>query len=253
MKAHLHLLWTLLILCMLPVGVCAAPPATSRIYVVSIGVSDYKCIDNLRLPEQDAKSIATLFKTESSKVVLLTNQQATKANIMKALNTVFTQSRPEDIILFYFSGHGFSEGFCTYTSNCKGGSHLTFDDIKSVYAKSKAKRKLIFADACYSGAIRSEAKTKKPKEAFKNQNIMLFLSSRTNETSLERSDMKNGFFTSFLVKGLQGKADSNKDKAITSRELFNYVSKNVIEISQGRQHPVMWGKFSDNLIITRKK
>ena len=226
--------------------------STPTTYVVSVGISDYKCISDLRLPSQDAKAVASLFIGEKSKVTLLTNQQATKENIVRTLNSVFMQAKPDDMIIFYFSGHGFTEGFCTYTTNCKGGLNLTFEDIKTIYAKSKAKRKLIFADACFSGAIRSEAKNKKSAEVLKNQNIMLFLSSRTNETSLERSDMKNGFFTSYLIKGLQGKADNNKDRVITSRELFNYVSKNVIELSKDKQHPVMWGKFSDNLIIIKR-
>ena len=240
------------LLCIQFIGMQAKPSSIPTTYIVSIGISDYKCINSLRLPSQDAQAVASLFIAEKSKVTLLTNQQATKENIVKTLNSVFMQAKPDDMVLLYFSGHGFPEGFCTYTTNCKGGLNLTFEDIKTIYAKSKAKRKLIFADACFSGAIRSEAKNKKSAEILKDQNIMLFLSSRTNERSFERSDMKNGFFTSFLIKGLQGKADSNKDKVITARELFNYVSKNVIKLSKDKQHPVMWGKFSDNLIIIKK-
>ena len=80
---------------------------------------------------------------------------------------------------------------------------------------------------------------------------MLFLSSRGNETSIERRDMKNGFFTSCLQKGLRGGADANKDRTITARELFNYVSTNVKTLSSDKQHPVMWGKFSDNMTVMK--
>ena len=85
---------------------------------------------------------------------------------------------------------------------------------------------------------------------------MLFLSSRSNETSIARRDMQNGFFTTYLQKGLRGGADVNRDRIITAKELFNYVHENVVKISKGKQHPVMWGKFSDNMPVrvwTKKK
>ena len=43
--------------------------------------------------------------------------------------------------------------------------------------------------------------------------------------------------------------DTNGDKVITAKELFVFVSKNVATISKGRQHPVMWGSFSDNMPV----
>ena len=61
--------------------------------------------------------------------------------------------------------------------------------------------------------------------------------------------MQNGYFTTYLLSGLKGDADKNKDQIITARELFDYVSVKVSQISGDRQHPVMWGKFSDNLIL----
>ena len=78
---------------------------------------------------------------------------------------------------------------------------------------------------------------------------MLFLSSRSNESSLEIPSMKNGFFTTYLQRGLRGNADANRDRTITAKELFDFVSTNVIKISKEKQHPVMWGKFSDDMPV----
>ena len=66
---------------------------------------------------------------------------------------------------------------------------------------------------------------------------------------MERADMKNGYFTTFLLSGLKGKADQNNDRIVTAKELFTYVNKEVKAISNDRKHPVMWGKYSDNLIL----
>ena len=77
---------------------------------------------------------------------------------------------------------------------------------------------------------------------------MLFLSSRTNETSLE-TPYKNSLFTIFLERGLRGGADTNKDRRISARELYDFVHKGVIEVSGNKQHPVMWGKFDNNMTV----
>ena len=62
--------------------------------------------------------------------------------------------------------------------------------------------------------------TTEVKQEHEKSNVMLFLSSRDNETSIERKDMKNGFFTTCLVSALRGKADSNRDRTISAKELF---------------------------------
>ena len=109
---------------------------------------------------------------------------------------------------------------------------------------------MIFADACFSGKIRTNSSSSQSELSdAKKANVMLFLSSRSDETSIERRDMDNGFFTTYLQKGLRGGADTNKDRIITAKELFNYVHTNVVKISNGKQHPVMWGKFSDNMPV----
>ena len=84
---------------------------------------------------------------------------------------------------------------------------------------------------------------------------MFFLSSRTNEQSQERRSWRNSLFTAYLERGLRGGADNNLDWTITARELFNFVSKGVAEASQQKQHPVMWGKFDDDmpLMVWKKK
>ena len=61
--------------------------------------------------------------------------------------------------------------------------------------------------------------------------------------------MQNGFFTTCLQRGLRGGADANRDKIITAKELFLFVSKGVKELSDDKQHPVMWGKFDDTMPV----
>lgn len=238
-------------------NLCWIPILAARgiTHVVAVGVSDYQCINDLRLAQQDAKAIASYYRQaipdeQTVDVHLLTNQNATKERVLKLLRETFGKAAKEDVILFFFSGHGFQSGFCTYDTNCGYGKYITYDELKQIYKESKAERKMIFADACYSGAFRGEKKQKaSASSSFSNQHVLLFLSSRTDEVSMEHADMKNGYFTTFLLSGLKGKADQNNDRIVTAKELFTYVNKEVKAISNDRQHPVMWGKFSDNLIL----
>ena len=88
----------------------------------------------------------------------------------------------------------------------------------------------------------------------KRANVMIFLSSRTDEYSLESPSMQCGFFTTYLTRALRGSADTNSDNIVTARELFLYVNGGVADYSGGRQHPVMWGRFSNDMpVITIRK
>lgn len=78
---------------------------------------------------------------------------------------------------------------------------------------------------------------------------MFFFSSRDNEYSQERRGWKNSLFTVYLERGLRGGADTDRNRTITARELFDFVSKGVKAASEGKQHPVMWGKFDDDMPV----
>ena len=70
------------------------------------------------------------------------------------------------------------------------------------------------------------------------------MSSRADEYSIEHPWVGHGFFTQALLMGLRGKADANKDKRITVRELFNYVYNNVQHTTanmKASQHPQLIG------------
>lgn len=220
--------------------------ADAKTYLVAVGVSDYPGINmDLRLPANDAATVTYIYSKNSHvESVLLTDSKATKSEVLSKLRSTFAKASETDIIVFFFSGHGSKGSFCAYDAQ------IPYAEIRKIMASSKSKNKMIFADACFSGKMR-EGRKSSAAQAFRNYNIMLFLSSRDNETSIERRSMKNGFFTSCLQKGLRGGADANRDRIITAKELFNYVSNGVKELSNDKQHPVMWGKFSDNMTVMK--
>jgi uncharacterized caspase-like protein len=223
----------------------------AKLYAVCVGVSEYEqSLNNLEYSHQDAIEMYEMFKLQVpvNQLKLLTDQQATTDNIVSTAKTLFSQARTEDIVIFFFSGHGDKGCFMAHDKP------LYFKTLQSIFKQTKAKRKIIFADACYVGSLRTSKDDTTNDHVSVGNNVLLFLSSRSNQTSMEMSRLKNGVFTYFLLAGLKGGADNNKDRVITARELFNFVNPKVIEKSGASQVPVMWGKFEENMtLITWKK
>lgn len=242
MKRHTILL--LIFLCFLTNALFAQK---GEIYVVSVGVSNYQHISDLTLPEKDAKAIAELYKTQTRNVILITGKYATRTKVLKSLKDQFSRAKEQDMIVFSFSGHGYSGGLCPYDMSVNENSGISYREIRSIFKQSRAKRKMVFADACYSGGIRGNASGSDNEH--QDSEVLLFLSSRSGETSIESPFMVNGFFTTYLLRGLRGGADTDKNRKITAKELFHFVSQGVKERSKNKQHPVMWGKFDDSYVL----
>lgn len=222
--------------------------ALAETYVVCVGVGNYadQRINDLTKTEDDAKAMATFFRRATDNVIVITGRYATRQRIVDSLASQFARAQQGDRIIFYFSGHGYPGGFCPHdiTSVADG---LSYAKIFSIMRRSAATDKIIFADACNSGAIRPDTPPAPPQP----DNILMFLSSRGDESSIESPYMANGYFTRHLLRGLRGGADADGNRRITARELFRHVSAGVAHQTHDRQHPVMWGNFPDDLVIVR--
>ena len=228
-------------------GLFVSNSAHAKIYAVLVGVSEYRqSYNNLQFCAKDAMEMYNLLRLQTStdNLKLLTNTDATVANITYHTRQLFEQSKPDDVVIFFFSGHGSPGEFNAHDGNLK------FSVLRDVFKNTKARRKLIFADACYAGSLRTESPTISS-NIYSNlgSNVLLFLSSRTDQTSREQSSLQNGVFTYYLLAGLKGGADTNKNRKITAKELFDFVNPQVKERTKNGQIPVMWGRFNKNMII----
>lgn len=216
--------------------------SAQKLYLVSVGISDYPGTANdLILPVKDASAIYELYrKNKNSELVLLTDKQATRESILSKARALFQKANKQDIVILFFSGHGNPGGLVAYDN------YLSNNDIRNLFSHCKASNKMVFADACYAGNLREHKRAAAPDPG---NSVMLFLSSRDNEISIENPRMKNGIFTACLLRCLKGGADANRDRVITAKELFDAVSKGVQKLSDGRQHPVMWGNFDDDMPV----
>ncbi|MDX2068529.1 MAG: caspase family protein [Haliscomenobacter sp.] len=84
-------------------------------------------------------------------------------------------------------------------------------------------------------------KKEQPKSIFESKikNLMIFSGTTGDGISFDSKKLDGGLFTHFLSKGINGSADADSNNIISIQELFNYVSENVSDASNGVQNPTL--------------
>ncbi len=202
-------------------------------YALVVGLSNYKDEGlQLRQTTKDAKAIAKIFEAQNSHVTLLTSKYATQKKIIEELHKICEKATENDRIIFYFSGHGAKGSLLAYDGT-DGRKFLSYRSLMREFSDTDAQI-ICFIDACHSGTIKAALPSKGDKL---RQHIVLFLSSRDDETSTESPNVGAGYFTIALAKGLKGKGDNNIDRKISVMELFKYIYGDVKLRSNDTQHP----------------
>jgi uncharacterized caspase-like protein len=72
--------------------------------------------------------------------------------------------------------------------------------------------------------------------------------------SLEVPELGHGLFTHYLVQGLRGAADLDRDGIVSLQEVYQYLEQQVAQKSRllgGNQHPVMKGEIEGLLPLIK--
>ena len=225
-----------------------------KMFAVIVGISDYEgTSSDLRYSSVDAElfynNLKSAMPTECSKgdVRLLLNAQGTEEAIANAITEVFAKAGPSDYVIFFFSGHGSNAGyFCPYNIRSGQVQH-TF--VRDNFFNSKAKYKVCFADACFSGDLVDQSGSSLSQ--LQGDKIALLMSSKSYQTSMETASIEQGYFTYYLIKGMKGEADKSGDNYVTLAELFLYVKEEVADATKNQQVPVVFGSNLNKIPISR--
>ncbi|HWT97633.1 MAG TPA: caspase family protein [Terriglobales bacterium] len=217
-------------------------PGGGVLNIVAVGVSKYgnlPAVDQLKVAASDAMAVSATIGTQAKPVfrsinnVQLTDGQATRANILKALQTL-KGSKPEDAIMLFFSGHGFGNEDDWYFIPTDG----TLDDPKTWVKASEiraalegagAQRVFVVVDACYSGGTVDKFNavtsfmTRFLENGLRGAGVQVLTATRRDQLAPESASLGYGFLTYVLLQGLKGDADKYpKDGVVTSQELARY-------------------------------
>ncbi|MCB0534876.1 MAG: caspase family protein [Lewinellaceae bacterium] len=238
--------------------------STVKIYAVVVGVGRYTSMPSLKFTDDDAYRFYSFLKSPEGgalpdeQIAVLVDESATRENVLRTMRQYFLKADANDVVLFYFSGHGL-EG-CFLPVDFDGyNNKLRHEEIKQILMQSKAKHKLCIADACHSGTLNYGLAAKgtapvslaKYYQAFEDSSggVALLMSSKGEELSLEDHGLRQGVFTYYMLRGLKGAANTDGDNIITIRELFNYVYARVREYTTNVQTPVLTGAFDDGMPV----
>jgi hypothetical protein len=250
-----------------------------NIWAVVIGVNNYPHIRHLRYAVNDAKAfyqhLVDFTRIPPENILLLLNEDAKLTKLRSTLGTYLkNKAGKEDMVIIYFAGHGATEKDVTspdgdglekyllpYDVNPKDlyATALPMGEISRIFTRIQSDRLIFIADSCYSGAsggrtisltgIRSSISDGFLDRIATGKGRIILTASGANEVSEENENLRHGVFTYFLLEGLQGNADTDRDGLITVDEAYRYVSDRVPEATNNEQHPVKKGSVEGLLVL----
>ena len=219
-------------------------------YAVVFGIEQYKNVSPVTYARRDAYWMREYFtKTlgvPEENIYYKTDIDAGKAEFDK----IFSQGGwldkrigdgRSDLYIFY-AGHG-APDFNSRTAflipydgdpNYASQTGYAVDKMTANLSQLEARSVTVFLDACFSGANReNEILLAGARPVFLDvntavaANVTLFSAASGNQISSSWSEKQHGIFSYWLMKGMQGSADANRDNKLTVEELGEFIRNNV--------------------------
>jgi hypothetical protein len=242
---------------------------------IIVGIQDYRRLPKADFANDDARAFydyavrALGIKPENIKMLI--DGEAEQVEILSAFKSwlpSYVKKDKTDIYVFY-SGHGLpsTDGKSLFLLPQNGHKDYLpetgIDQNSLVAALTAAKPKSVtfFIDSCYSGSTRSgetllasarPIALKANTSVFPN-NFTVISASSLDQISSSSPELKHGIFSFYVMKGLEGEADLNKDTKITVGELQAYltdmVPKQALKMNR-KQDPQLVGDV-ERVLVSR--
>ena len=231
-------------------------------YALLIGVEDYQddSIGDLSYSIDDVsalrESLTAGGQFEVENVFLMTdaatkpNDIPTRLNILLTLKWLAENLKPEDTLLFAFSGHGETDRDVNFLIPVDGRLALPQDTsipLKRVLEwldACPAQRQVVMLDACHSGLdVRRKGKGlgglapgfENELQQARTEGRAVLSSCSKGEIAYEDTESGHGIFTQHVLEGLKGAADSDRDGKVTVHELNVYIRPRVVDWCRQRR------------------
>lgn len=211
----------------------AAPvvdPSGGRVFGVFAGITDYpgdgndlsECAnDAIKLSE----SLERAGLLAAERRVLLTNEQATVGNVRGAMERMAREAGPNDIFVFFYSGHGAQQQNSRDVREIDGidetivlyDGHMVDDQLGSLFDALRPRVALLALDSCFAGGFAKDVITRPGRAGF-------FSSAEDVESSVAGQFQAGGYLSYFMRTGVAGEADASpRDGALTVGELEHFL------------------------------
>ncbi|HET7475454.1 MAG TPA: caspase family protein [Dermatophilaceae bacterium] len=222
--------------------------------VVASQAYEHESLRQLRSPAADATALAEVLRDpEVAGFEVRVLHDEPSYQVAAAIEDLFSDARPDDLLLLHFSGHGLkdeSSQLFFAARNTRpdrlGSSAVAAEFVQRCMRSSRARRMVLFLDCCYGGAFAQGVSVRASGsanvlEAFPADRLgggrgrAVISASSAMEYAFEGTELAQGqatpsVFTTALVHGLRtGEADRDEDGLVSLNELYDYVFDKVRE------------------------
>lgn len=227
-------------------------------WAVLIGINEYEHFAKLQYCKQDVIDLAQKLRDDLKfdEVLAIYEQKGMRpddATILVALNKLRTANKvgPDDLLLFYFAGHGINDGGKDYLLPI--GAHpnlvkrlgLSIQDVIDELKRFNCKHTVMFIDACREiipgargGGVTEDNKAigADADALVKKANIAAFFSCSKDDKSYEIDKLGHGSFTYCILEAIK------EGQVTTIDDLDRYLTLNVPDTNRKNDKPVQLPK-----------
>ena len=256
-----------------PVSSTAAISTKPRddVFALVIGINDYQNsgIPDLKTAELDAKRFAAALSNpkignlNSSNIKVLLGADAGKNNLDGEYSDSLERLQATQTLIVYYAGHGAPtpDGkalLLPWDAN-PSASRLERSSIglSAWTEQAKGKRVLFILDSCFSGQQGTRSLTADATRPVGVQIVPAVITggvavlSATSQNQSSQENSNGGLFTTAILEGLGGKADTNSDGTVSLEEAAVYTQRVVGTQTRNAQMPNLAGSSLNTFAVAQ--
>ncbi len=239
-----------------------------RKYALLVGISAFEDskITQLKYADDDARAVRSFLQTPrgggfaAEDTLVLVDRDASLSAVRRAMSEFVSRAKPDDLLVIFLATHGTHDPYApqnlyfvasdTKVNDIAGTGYSMTEFYSQLQQNCRARRMVLFVDACHSAGIIEPVPGARllthnlvslyaEKLLYAGEGKAVLTASDVSESSLENAKWGggHGVFTHFVLKGLGGKADRDRDGLVTVEELFGYVRQSVRTETEFKQNP----------------
>ena len=228
-----------------------------------IGIRDYEHVPSLRTPLHDISGLGEVLETKYGYTVHACENptlDALKAFLKRMVAGVKSLGKSKDShVLIYFAGHGVAQDSETGIRGYLIPADGRRDDKTSWYSMTSlldevenlpSNHTLLLLDCCFSGSLRWAsthrdiggfgAQEKLYRQHYRyfteRRSCQVITSAAPDQLALDfvrkGTEVNRSPFAECIIRGLQGEADTVRDKVITCSDLYTYLQNQLLVVSR---------------------
>ncbi len=193
---------------------------------------------------------------EFTQVVVL--KEKPRRDILLGIENVLEKAERNDLVLLYFSGHGKIDAagkffFAAQDTQADRllATGINGSDISQLIRDANVSKKALVLDCCHAGAIMRNWRgdpniiQTRADEFARGSGTYVLMATGELDVAEENPEDGMGVMTRYLVDGLRGEADMDRDGIVTLRELSRFVERQVVDFHNQKPFEAGLNKHGD--------